>query len=192
MLLTLEEILIFSGLFSLILIGFIILFAFVKRVETIELSQQLENSGYPYLAKLVLCSGHNLSHVDLHNINFHQASMEGFNLCGCQLQDAKFTCSHCNWINLSESMAVHSHFDKVKMKHADLHKANFEGSSFYYANLKGSDLEDADFRNTNLKGANLARINQKNTHWEGAVFNKDTHLPFNRDLAFKKGMVFMG
>ncbi len=73
---------------------------------------------------------------------------------------------------------------KADLENTDLTKANLQGAYLRGAHLQGAKLSKADLtrvQKANLKGANLQR----------AKFNKYTILPFSKEQAIKKGMVFV-
>lgn len=61
-----------------------------------------------------------------------------------------------------------------------MRKANLQNANLENANLKRANLREADLTGANLKGADL----------RFAIFNDETILPFSKDEAIQRGMVF--
>ncbi len=59
-------------------------------------------------------------------------------------------------------------------------KANLVNANLEKANLKRANLRFADLTGANLNGADL--------HY--AIFNEETLLPFSKEEAIKRGMLF--
>jgi hypothetical protein len=74
---------------------------------------------------------------------------------------------------------------------ADLQNAQLEKAQLAGANLARANLVKANLRNSNLQGANLMLANLENAELAGAQFSSRTILPFSREEAEKRGMVFI-
>lgn len=87
------------------------------------------------------------------------------------------------------------------LSHADLHgadlsRANLRGANLSKANLSKArldhaNLEQADLRGADLRAAHLPAAKLENAHLYGALFDQWTDLPFKKDDALKRGMIYL-
>ena len=74
---------------------------------------------------------------------------------------------------------------------ADMKNANLKDVDLSGANLSRADLTGANLTGANLSGASMMLTKIKDARLEGAIFNERTILPFSRQDAEKRGMVFV-
>lgn len=126
--------------------------------------------------------GVNLSHSDLHGANLESSRFGNNYPLNCE--DSRFgscvvTLTFANLINtnLSRASFAPEHWNR---RLPDLRHANLE-----YANLRSARIL-ADLRGANLQNT----VIDAETDFLGAWFNSQTRLPFSREEALKKGMVY--
>ncbi|MCB9091987.1 MAG: pentapeptide repeat-containing protein [Halobacteriovoraceae bacterium] len=130
--------------------------------------------------------------LDLHEAEFTNLDLESSNFTRSNLSRANFTRSNLRYAN----------FTQANLKGASLHSANLECSSFKSADLKGTDISDAnlkwvDLTEANLYGADLSNSDLSNVYYDTKTefnctfFNKKTRLPFSREDAINRGMIYV-
>ena len=157
-----------------------------------------------------------LIRFQLRNLIFNKTNMSKINATGTHFQQASFInailrFSNCkmtnfNKCNLSFANLSQANFSYATFQEATILKANFANSTLYRANLshvnaerscfedcklKGANLDNSIFRNTNLCGADLSLCSFKETNFKNAIFNDETILPFDFEIALNKGMFYI-
>lgn len=89
----------------------------------------------------------------------------------------------------------------VDLSHADLHRsdlrnANLNGANLARANLSSARLDHAslvgaNLRGADLRGAHLPAAKTANAHLYGAIFDHMTDLPFEKEEALRRGMIYL-
>jgi len=85
----------------------------------------------------------------------------------------------------------HSDLHGADLRHADLRNANLNKANLCEARLDKADLRGADLRGADLRSAHLAAARVQETRLHGAMFNQWTDLPFDKNEALKKGMIYL-
>jgi uncharacterized protein YjbI with pentapeptide repeats len=85
----------------------------------------------------------------------------------------------------------HADLHGADLRHADLTAASLSRTNLFGARLDHANLESADLRSADLRTANLAMANLKGANVYGAMIDQWTELPFARDEALKRGMVYL-
>ncbi|QDK36502.1 pentapeptide repeat-containing protein [Bdellovibrio sp. NC01] len=135
---------------------------------------------------------------------------ENFLCQNCRLQGASLkntvlklgTCRYCDFseidgVNLDARSINfdHSKFRLANLENADLSAVRAYFSNFQSANLKnakmwGSDLRYCNFENSDLRNADLSNALLVGASFQGAKFNHATKLPFSKEQALSKGMLW--
>ena len=93
--------------------------------------------------------------------------------------------------DLKKTSLKETDLSELHLQGADLSYSNLEKASLERSDLHGATLIHADLRQANLKGANLEDVSCDEAIWEGAIADENTVLPFSREEAEKKGVVFI-
>ncbi|APR88364.1 hypothetical protein A7982_13713 [Minicystis rosea] len=91
-------------------------------------------------------TGADLSHLDLHGMDFRDAILEAAVLAGADLRDADLTSAVC----------AHADLDGADLTGAKLTGANFGGATLRDIKARGIDLTGTIFAKANLSGADFA------------------------------------
>ena len=85
----------------------------------------------------------------------------------------------------------HSDLHGADLRHADLSESSLSRANLAGARMDHANLEAADLRSADLRAANLASANLTDANVYGAMIDQWTALPFTRDEALKRGMVYL-
>lgn len=132
------------------------------------------------MTKSGLCA--DLTTAPLDRADLSEAYLRGAGLRQAFLRRADLKGAILSWADLTGA-----HLEGAVMTEVKANGASFRGAFLSGAALKGANLMDADFRGADLGGAVLDDASLKR-----AVFDRDTKLPFGRDEALRRGMVFAG
>lgn len=88
--------------------------------------------------------------------------------------------------DLSQSDLHGSDLSRADLRGANLSRANLMEAKLDHANLENADLRGADLRSAHLSAARL-----KDARLYGAIINRWTTLPFDKDTALSKGMIYL-
>lgn len=88
-----------------------------------------------------------------------EANLQGLNLFGANLQEAKLFKAKLQGANLSQAKLQDAVFSAAKLQGANLRGANLERAFLCQAKLPDTDLREANLERTNFGGANLERAN---------------------------------
>lgn len=91
----------------------------------------------------------------------------------------------------SASDLSHADLHGADLSHADLRGANLTRANLTAARLDHANLEKADLRGADLRSAHLAAAKLREARLYGALFDKWTDLPFDKDSAIRRGMVYL-
>lgn len=139
--------------------------------------------------------GAKLLEANLRGGKFELTQLQGAFLWGANLQDTFFLLTQLQKANLSSANLKNADIEGVNMLEANLQKANLEGAyilgdlqgaDFQEANLKGANLQGSYLKNANFKAANLKGANLQDTNLQGANF-KDANLQ-DTNLQKAKGL----
>jgi uncharacterized protein YjbI with pentapeptide repeats len=143
----------------------------LKRLPTVELDEKRE-----ILKRLrdedALFDGtlHNLNmaSVDLQNLDFSHADMEGINLTSAKLSHSRFTGADLQGANLSKATLRFARCENVRLLEANLTRADLQMTNLTDADLRYAELENADLRGAILDAADLRGANLSGANLSGA------------------------
>lgn len=170
----------------------------LQSVETVYQKADFSGGG------LVDC---NFERAELINANMNSMRIYATKLSGAQMERASFvgaliTKASYNNADLKNSVFWNSSIGYSHFNGAILYFATFEGAllknvSFENADARESSfahtvLNQTNFKNADLRGAifDKAHLNEGNV-WTGAKFDQFSRLPFSREEAEAKGMIFV-
>lgn len=136
------------------------------------------NSVYIYVSRFHKGNLNNTSFMrsTIMQTQFEDNKAKNMNLSGSYLKGVSFAES-----DLQNLLANGTRFMKVSFQNCDLRRADFWGSFLFRSDFSGADLRGANLENTSLLLS----------HFTKAQFNHKTKLPFSKEEAIKKGMVFV-
>ena len=128
-------------------------------------------------------------------VSFDESDLEAAEFREAVITRSTFRQVKCIRCNLSgaiikSSNLSHANFSSASFRGARLQNLDFRESNLQGADLRGANLSYSDFRKADLKGALLGETVMFGSQWTGALFNAQTELPFTREVAQQKGMIF--
>lgn len=126
-------------------------------------------------------------------------------LRGASLKKTVLKTGTCRYCDFSEVTATdfdargvtfdHANFHLAILNNADLsavraYFSNFLSADLRNAKLWGADLRYCDFEKSDLRGADLLNALVIGAKFSGAKFNDASKLPFSKEQALSKGMVW--
>jgi uncharacterized protein YjbI with pentapeptide repeats len=128
-----------------------------------------------------------LTHSHLFGTDFHSANLEQVNMSLSALRKTTF-----RYANLKDAIIMHAIIIRADFVSADLTGAILSDSNILATNFDSANLENADLRNVNFLGnGHFGPSNLENVIFKGAKFNLATKLPFDKQEAIRKGMVYI-
>lgn len=85
----------------------------------------------------------------------------------------------------------HCELSGSNLSHADLRNANLNHANLSRCRLEMADLSGADLRGADLRAARLESAQLDQARLYGALFDPGTRLPFDKESALRKGMIFL-
>jgi uncharacterized protein YjbI with pentapeptide repeats len=85
----------------------------------------------------------------------------------------------------------HANLHGADLSHADLRGVNLARANLTEARLDHANLEQADLRGADLRSAHLAAAKLRDARLYGALFDGSTDLPFAKEDALRRGMIFL-
>jgi uncharacterized protein YjbI with pentapeptide repeats len=148
----------------------------------------------------------NFTNSELPSSNFSGTRLYKLNMEGTKLESALFSGVLMNTASFKKAQMQSSNFASSSIAYAQFESANLYYSTFAGSYIVNSSFENADLRDASLAAATLTDVSFKNadlrgtsfdgaqvkkgTSWKGARFNQYTRLPFSRNEAEQKGMIF--
>ncbi len=111
--------------------------------------------------------GAKLLEANLRGGKFELTQLQGAFLWGANLQDTFFLLTQLQKANLSSANLKNADLEGVNLLEACLQKADLEGA-YILGNLQGVDLQEANLKGTNLQGCYLKNANFKSANLKGA------------------------
>ena len=111
--------------------------------------------------------GAKLLEANLKGGKFELTQLQGAFLSGANLQDSFFLLTQLQKANLCSANLKNADIEGVNLLEASLQKANLEGA-YILGNLQGVDLREANLKGANLQGCYLKNANLKATNLKGA------------------------
>jgi len=148
-----------------------------------------------------------LDHIDFKGAHLENSQFIQTTCQSCDFSLAHASNSHFDGANLFDSLFILSKLEGTSffgsiLQGADLRKANLKNANLKNSKLEGANLQGCVLEGADLTGANLGETplqeNQKKegllvlnpTDLKGATFNSKTKLPFSKETALQKGMLF--
>ncbi len=181
----------FPFFFMLLLIPAFVFMLFTYQVIYDDTIRRVANRGRRGIAEVMRKRGRNLNNVIAKKANLTRLNLEGFSMQGANLEGAKLNGSSAASIDMSRAQARRSRMNRGIFKNGRFLKSNLRKSRMRYSDFSGANFTDADMREANLKGANLSHANLEGANLKGAIFNGQTKLPFDRNNALERGMVYV-
>lgn len=129
--------------------------------------------------------GHtNFIDSDLRATDFREVILNDADLRRARAADANFTGAVMRSANLAGADLSRTNFNGARLRGANLSTTNLTKASFLSADLTMANLSDA-----NLRGTDLSRARTTATNFTGARFDKNTRLPFARELTGAFGLI---
>jgi len=136
------------------------------------------SSSYIYMSTFVGGDSSNLAlkrSVVLQS-EFSDVNLDSIDLRGSQIKGSEFKNS-----SLKNSLASGARISKTKFKNVNFEASDFWGAQLHEVDFIDCDLLGVDFRNTSLL------FNK----WHGSRFNSMTQLPFSKEVALEKEMIYV-
>ncbi|NEQ72049.1 MAG: pentapeptide repeat-containing protein [Okeania sp. SIO2D1] len=111
--------------------------------------------------------GTKLLEANLRGGKFELTQLQGAFLWGANLQDTFFLLTQLQKANLSSANLKNADMEGVNLLEANLQKANLEGA-YILGNLQGVDLQEANLKGANLQGCYLKNANFQSANLKGA------------------------
>lgn len=132
-----------------------------------------------------------IAHSNFSGVDFTNQIMTYAEFVGCTFDRANFSGSQFDEVTFSEASLVNANLDGTNLKGASLVGANLAGASLKGADLRNANLNSANLSDTSLSSSNLEGANVAEANFEKAKYSKNTKLPFSREEADRKKMVFI-
>jgi hypothetical protein len=130
-------------------------------------------------------------HCRFEDVEFYQNLMQGISFFGTVFKNTSFAGSclfgvmfNCGVIedcDFSSCDLSGVNFFKTKIFNCDFRKSELEGVNFHSAQVISCDFSGVDLTDSNIYAADSL---------DGCIFNQLTKLPFNKQVALSKGMVY--
>jgi hypothetical protein len=133
--------------------------------------------------------------ASLTRVSFDESDLEAAEFREAVITRSSFRraqCPRCNFSGavVKSSNLSHANLTSASFRGGRLHNSDFRESNLQNADLRSANLSYCDFRKANLKGARLSETVLLGSQWTGALFDSKTELPFSRETAQQKGMIF--
>ena len=99
-------------------------------------------------------------------------------------------------LHLGLGVSTSTDLSEADLHGADLRRAELEDTNLRKSDLRGARLENAklarsDLRGADLRAARLASADVSEAKFYGALFDQWTELPFSKQEALKRGMIYL-
>ncbi len=149
-----------------------------QKLQDLDLKGANLSSSYLYMSEF---SSIESPHLALKRSVILQSQFKDMNLDYVDLRGSQIKGSVFQKSSLKNALASGARFNKTRFI-----DVNFEGTDFWGAQLHEVDFINCDLRDTDLKTTSLL-FNQ----WTSSRFNAKTRLPFSKEEALQKGMIYV-
>ena len=152
-------------------------------------------------------TGSSWNRVEFRYTNFSKAKVNELRCFSCEFWAIDFSKTDLSFSKFMYPLFADVDFDGANMMGFTSPRGNFISKVFKDVNLTAAQLQGADFsesvfKNTNVLLAKFQRVkfasadlrgmlNWENADFRAATYNDKTKLPFSREMATTKGMVYI-
>ena len=134
--------------------------------------------------------GLRIQNSDFTEVDFSNSRLSELTLGRVQITNGLFNNAHLTGFTLIHSLLKKCQFIKANLSGSKCRQSNFIGSDFRNAILDRSVFEFCNFENAQFQGASLRDVVFVSANLNGAKYDRQTILPFSKELAQSKGMIF--
>lgn len=176
---------------------------FTAAILVVWAQASAEDLGYRYVRGTCLNlqgqPGYNPGFIgecgDLGDINMNGTVVEASDLSGSRfdktkLAEASFFQKKLVGVDFKEATLIGTVFNLGDLTRAQIRDSNMQKASLYWVAMNEAVLVGVDLRDADLRGASLHRAMIWETLFTGAVFDEYTWLPFTRQEAEARGMIY--